>query len=302
MFNHSYASLACNGEARNIAGGEEAFVSKTHHVIPVVFLHGMFGAPENWRASMNALAPIADVHAPLLPVFHTPDRRDPVEFLVRLVRDSMREKGIERAVLVGNSLGGHVAVRLALEEPACVSGLVLSGSSGLFERGLEKNVPRHPSREWLRRKAEQVFFDPTLVTEAMVDEIAAVVSNRRSALQLLRVGQSAKRDNLATVLPRVAAPSLLIWGENDLITPLTTAWQFHELLPNSRLETIPRCGHAPMLEHPERFNELLVEFVCELSHSRKVLPIAQCAEDEQPEAHAGENHQVTGEVRKLAAA
>jgi len=228
----------------------------------------MFGTPENWRAAMSALAPWCDVHAPPLPVFHTPERRDPVEFLVELVRDYLRERNIDHAVFVGNSLGGHVALRFALSHPEMVAGLVLAGSSGLFERGLERNVPRRPTREWLRHKTAQVFHDERHVTEEMLDEIAAVVRDRRSALQLIRVGQSAKRDHLADYLPRVTAPVLVLWGEDDRITPLITAWQFYELLPNSRMETIPQCGHAPMLEQPEQFNRLLEVFVHALGNMR----------------------------------
>ena len=262
----------------------------------------MFGTPENWHSAMDALADVCDVHAPLLPIFHTPARRDPVEYLVEIVREHMKARGITRAILVGNSLGGHVAMRLALLEPQRVAALVLSGSSGLFERGMEKNVPRRPTREWLRQRTAQVFFDARYVTDEMLDDVESVVFDRRSALQLLRVGRSAKCDNLAPLLPKVITPALLIWGENDQITPLATAWEFYELLPNSSLETIPCCGHAPMLEQPARFNELLLQFVEAQAMSRKVLPIPQRAKKKQSEAHAGQNRQVPAEVREAAAA
>jgi 2-hydroxy-6-oxonona-2,4-dienedioate hydrolase len=277
-------------------------VSVTHNPISVVFLHGMFGAPENWRAALDALSPQCDVHAPFLPVFHTPSQREPVEFLVQEARDYLRAAQIRHAVLVGNSLGGHIALKLALLEPERVAGLVLSGSSGLFERGLEKNVPRRPSREWLRQKAAQVFFDERHVTEQVLDEIAAVVYDRRSALQLVRLAQSAKRDNLAACLPRVKVPTLLIWGENDQITPLETASQFYELLPNSKLETVPCCGHAAMLEQPEHFNRVLEGFVWSLAPSRKVLSIPRGTEQEEAGSHARQDHKMPAEVREIAAA
>lgn len=268
----------------------------------VVFLHGMFGAPENWRSAMDALSSHCEVHAPFLPVFHAPTQRDPVEFLVQVARDYLRSARIHQAVLVGNSLGGHIALRLALLEPERVSALVLSGSSGLFERGLEKNVPRRPSRDWLKQKAAQVFYDERHVTEQVIDEIATVVNERRSALQLVRLAQSAKRDNLADSLGQVKAPTLLLWGEDDQITPLSTAWQFYELLPDSELETIPLCGHAAMLEQPELFNRLLAKFVWSLPASRKIPAISRCAEQEEARAHAGQNNQMPAEVREIAAA
>lgn len=262
----------------------------------------MFGMPENWRSAMDALTDECNVHAPWLPIFHTPERRDPVEYLVEVVREYMKARGITHAILVGNSLGGHVAMRLALLEPQRVGALVLSGSSGLFERGMEKNVPRRPTREWLRQRTAQVFYDANHVTEEMLDDVESVIFDRRSALQLLRVGRSAKCDNLAPLLPKVTTPTLLIWGENDQITPLSTAWEFYELLPNSSLETIPCCGHAPMLEQPARFNELLLDFVETLAASRKVLPIPHRTKEKQSQAHAAQNGQVPAEIREAAAA
>jgi pimeloyl-ACP methyl ester carboxylesterase len=270
--------------------------------LSVVFLHGMFGAPENWHTAQDELSAQCEVRAPKLPIFHTPTQCDPVDFIVQTVRGYMCDRRIERVVLVGNSLGGHVAVRLALLEPERIAGLVLSGSSGLFERGWGKNVPRRPSREWLRKKISEVFFDPAHITEKMIDEVAAVVDDRRSALQLVRLAQSAKRDNLAALLPQVTLPTLLVWGENDQITPLTTAWQFYELLSNSELQTIPSCGHAPMLEQPRMFNEYLARFLSRCGNSGNILPIPQCAEQEQSHTHASEDRDVPAEVREVAAA
>jgi pimeloyl-ACP methyl ester carboxylesterase len=237
--------------------------SDTHAKQPtsIVFLHGMFGAPTNWRSAIERLSPQADVHAPALPVFDTPLDANPIEFIGAAARQYIVNARIGRAVLVGNSLGGHIAARLAVLEPHRIAGLVLSGSSGLFERGLERNVPRRPGHEWLRRKISEVFHNPACVTDKMIHEVASVVSDRRFVRQLVRLAQSAKRDSLAAVLPKLAMPVLLVWGENDRITPLATARQFQELLPDSELHTIPQCGHAPMLERPEVFNDLLARFI-----------------------------------------
>lgn len=210
---------------------------------------------------MDSLPVEFDSHAPELPVFRVPLGCDVLEFIVRSTREYLDRAGIEHAVLVGNSLGGHVAARLALSDPERVAGLVLTGSSGLFERGLERHVPRRPDRAWLREKISDVFYDPAHVTESMIDEVAAVVGNRQSVLQLVRVAQSAKRDNLAPLLPRMACPTLLVWGADDRITPLETAHDFQRLLPDSELRIISRCGHAPMLEQPDDFNKALADFI-----------------------------------------
>ena len=221
----------------------------------------MFGAPADWRSACQHLSSRTDVHAPALPVFDAPLDAEPIEFIVAAARQYIVRACGNRIFLVGNSLGGHIAARLAECEASRVAGVVLSGSSGLFERGLERNVPRRPGRDWLRRKISEVFYDPACVTDEMVHEVAAVVHHRQSVRQLVRLAQAAKRDSLASLLPKLTMPVLLVWGENDRVTPLATAWQFHELLPNSELHTIPRCGHAPMLEQPEIFNHLLARFI-----------------------------------------
>lgn len=270
--------------------------------LSVVFLHGMFGAPENWDAAAAAVRGKFQSHTPRLPMFEVPGRIDPIQFLVETAQVKMVLANIRSAVLVGNSLGGHLAVKLALRTPGRVAGLVLCGSSGLFERGMQRTVPRRPDREWLRRKIAEVFFDPRSVTEAMIDEVGRVVHHAGSALKLVRLAQSAKRDNLAAVLPLVRVPVMLIWGADDQITPLETAREFQKLLPASELHVIPRCGHAPMIEAPEEFGELLRRFLCRIQTRSGELPsVAQRAEQEEQRAHSGKDENVHFKVREAAA-
>ena len=108
---------------------------------PVVLLHGLMGQMHHWDAALEAVGDGYRAIAPTLPVFHPDLREATVGALGRYVLRFLDALDIQRAVLGGNSLGGHVALRLALEHPDRVSGLVLTGSSGLFERGSRAACP-----------------------------------------------------------------------------------------------------------------------------------------------------------------
>ena len=234
--------------------------SNTGEKLPIVFLHGIFGKPGNWDECAHYLAPRWRVLVPRLPLFDLPAAQVTVEGIGATVRDWLETEGIGRVIIGGNSLGGHIALHLAFREPASVAALVLTGSSGLFERGFER-VPRRPSREWLTARIHEVFYNGRHVTETMVDEVTAVIKNRASALQLLRIAKSTKQHSFREELHRIRCPVLLVWGANDQITPPAVAREFQNLLPQAELQFIDRCGHVPMIEHPQRFCILLEQFL-----------------------------------------
>lgn len=227
----------------------------------VVLLHGMFGNAVGWRACLEHLAHRWKVIAPDLPVFDLPADQSCVEGIGEYVKEILDRHHVHRVVLGGNSLGGHIALHLALRFPERISALVLAGSSGLFERGFERNVPRRPSREWLRTKIREVFYDEGHVTESLVDEVSETLSCPRRAIKILRVAKSAKRDNLRNVLHQIRCPVLLAWGADDNITPPAVAHEFRECLPSAELHFISHCGHAPMMERPHEFNTLVERFL-----------------------------------------
>jgi 2-hydroxy-6-oxonona-2,4-dienedioate hydrolase len=228
---------------------------------PVVLLHGLMGQMHHWEPVLEALEEDYRPIALTLPIFHPGLREASLDGLVRHVLRFLDALDIPRAVIGGNSLGGHVALRLALDQPERVSGLVLTGSSGLFERGFTNGVPHRPDREWVRRKMEEVFFDPTFVTEGWVDDVHRVITTPASALRVLRFARSARRDNLEDRLGDIRVPTLLVWGLDDLITPPEVGVRFRALIQDAQLWHLSRCGHAPMLEQPARFAEALDDWL-----------------------------------------
>jgi 2-hydroxy-6-oxonona-2,4-dienedioate hydrolase len=114
-------------------------------------------------------------------------------------------------------------------------------------------VPHRPNAAFVREKMEEVFHDPTLVTEEWVESVRRLVTTPASALRVLRFARAARRDNVEARLAELRTPTLLVWGREDRITPPEVAERFRRLIPEAELLYISACGHAPMLEWPDRF-------------------------------------------------
>jgi pimeloyl-ACP methyl ester carboxylesterase len=185
------------------------------------------------------------------------------------VRGFLDAIDVPRAVVGGNSLGGHLALELALRDPQRVSGLILTGSSGLFERSFSRGVPHVPTTEFVRQKMEEIFYDTSLVTPAWVEAVRRTLTTRVLARRIIHVARSAKRSNLESRLGEIGAPTLVVWGKDDRITPPEVAERFATLIPNAELVFIANCGHAPMLEQPGVFNAVVEDWLQDTRTSRR---------------------------------
>ena len=142
-----------------------------------------------------------------------------------------------------------------------VKALVLAGSSGLYEKSLGDTYPKRGDYEYIKKKAEDVFYTPEIATKEIVDEVFATVNDRIKLIKTLTIAKSAIRHNMAKDLPKMTTPTCIIWGRNDKVTPPNVAEEFDKLLPNSELLWIDKCGHAAMMEHPEEFNKILFDWL-----------------------------------------
>ena len=243
---------------------------------PVLLLHGLMGRMEDWDDVLDVLALSCRPVAPLLPIFHPGLPETSLAALADHVVGLLDALDIPHAVIGGNSLGGHVALTLALARPERVSGLILAGSSGLFERGFTRGVPHRPNGEYVREKMEEIFYDPTLVTPDWVETVRRTVTDPATALRVVQFARAAKRENLEGRLHEIQAPTLVVWGRDDRITPPEVAERFHALIPDSRLAFLPRCGHAPMIEQPAAFS-LSVQAWLEATRPRRARAMAGAA-------------------------
>src|SRR5699024_10540247 len=107
-----------------------------------------------------------------------------------------------------------------------------------------ESYPKRGSYEYIKQKAEDVFYDPKVATKEIVDEVFETVNDRNKLIRTLAIAKSAIRHNMAKDLPKMDTPTCIIWGRNDIVTPPNVAEEFNELLPDSELFWIDKCGHA----------------------------------------------------------
>lgn len=230
---------------------------------PLILLHGLFGALSNFREVLDHFSQRYRVIIPMLPLFDLPLLNTSAKSIAGYVAEFIDFKGLKDVMLLGNSLGGHVGLIYTREHQENVKALILTASSGLYENAFGSSFPRREDKEFIREKVAVTFFDPKHATDELVDECYAVVNDRNRVLRILAIAKSAIRHNMAKDLPNMALPTCLIWGKNDIITPPDVAEEFKNLLPDSSLYWIDECGHAPMMEHPEAFNEILDKWLKE---------------------------------------
>ena len=230
----------------------------------LMLLHGLFGALSNFFDIIEHFKATHKVVIPILPLYDLPLEESTVGGFVDYVERFVAWKKYDKVIVMGNSLGGHIALIYALRNPEKIKGVVLTGSSGLFESAMGDSYPKRGDYEYIKKKAELTFHNPAFATKELVDELFDIVNDRNKVLRVLTTAKSAIRQNLAEEVSKISAPTLLVWGNNDTITPPFVGEEFHKLIPNSKLLFIDECGHAPMMEQPEEFNRYLNDFLQEI--------------------------------------
>ncbi len=231
---------------------------------PLLLLHGLFGALSNFQDLIEHFRKTNLVIVPLLPLLELDLLHTSVGGLQKFVTKFIEHRNYNDIHLLGNSLGGHVALSYILKHPERVKSLILTGSSGLFENGMGDTYPKRGDKEYIRKKTALTFYDPAMATDELVDEVFEITNNRLKVVKIIALAKSAIRNNLGDELKEIQQPTCLIWGNDDSITPPFVGEEFRKLIPNSELHLIDKCGHAPMMETPEQFNEILDAFLAKL--------------------------------------
>lgn len=250
----------------------------------VVLIHGLTATHRYWKDNIGALADRRRVIAFDLPGFgqsHKPDADYSIDFFVRALWTLLDGVGIERASLVGNSMGGHIAMAAAVDAPDRVDKLVLVSPAGV-----------HPFPDWILRGAGAAFAMAALahrlaplprVPRAFVHALFSAVFPTRPDLarryvsaysqaiaspdyrlhvrSALRALHGVTRRPMAPHLHRLRAPTLIMWGARDYLLPVAAARPLQRLIPHARLVIYGRSGHCPMVDQPERWNRDVVAFL-----------------------------------------
>lgn len=230
----------------------------------ILLLHGLFGALSNFQSIIDHFGSKYNVIVPMLPIFELPIRKVSVSGLVDHVERFLEKKKFEKVHVLGNSLGGHITLLFTLANPSLIKSMILTGSSGLFENSLGSSFPKRGNYEFIKEKTEATFYNKDVASKDLVDEVFSIVNDRGKAIRVIATAKSAVRHNIGDRLHQISAPTLLIWGDHDTITPPFVGEKFNELIENSVLEIVEKCGHAPMMEKPEEFNRILEDFLNQL--------------------------------------
>ena len=225
----------------------------------LLLLHGLFGALSNWEGVVNRFSKRFRVVIPMLPIYEMPIKEAGLEGLRKFVAF----KKLNNLTIMGNSLGGHVALLYTLTNGDKVKKLILTGSSGLFEDSMGGSYPKRGNYDYIQERVAYTFYDPNVATRELVDEVFETTKSIPKCMRIVAIAKSAQRHNMAEEIPNITVPTLLVWGLNDTITPPVVAHEFNRLIPNSELKFIDKCCHAPMMEHPEEFNQLVEAWLVE---------------------------------------
>ena len=229
----------------------------------ILLLHGLFGALSNFRYLLDDFSTNYNVVVPMLPIYDLDVKKTGLGGLLSFTESFVQDLEYDSINILGNSLGGHIAQLYVLRHPDKINTMTLTGSSGLFESGMGDGYPRRGDKDYIARKVAETFYDPTVASEDLIEEVFETVNNREKALKIVITAKSALKHNISEELEKIVCPTLLVWGIQDSITPPFVGEKFHELIKNSTLKMIDRCGHAPMMEVPNEFNVILEEFLNE---------------------------------------
>jgi pimeloyl-ACP methyl ester carboxylesterase len=236
----------------------------------VILLHGLGAQAESWQFNIPVLAANYHVIAPDQVGFGKSDKPflkyragTYVDFLDKF----MSELKIEKAHLVGNSMGGWVAALMAIKYPQRVEKIVLADAAGLsppeidFDRIYQLN---NSTRDEIRANLKLIFATPALQNnEALVDQFMTqrVVTNDGYTINSLIESIKRREDFLDKRLGEIKKPTLIIWGKQDGLIPVTDAEKFNKGIANSELVILDGCGHVPQAEKALDFNKKVLEFL-----------------------------------------
>ena len=248
--------LVESGKFKYIDSGE------SFHSTPIIFLHGLLGNPEGWYDAASSIVDYGyRAIVPCIPIDSMPREDANVQGITNYVHSLTHHLNLDQIVLVGNSLGGQIAVRYTSDHPMSVVALLLSGSSGIYETEIGTSTFRRRDRKYIRHQAEKSFYNPAMVNDGLIDRIFKITANRFHALRIVWTARSSMNDLIVDELQDLHLPTYLIWGTEDQITPPYVGHEFQKLLPDAQLHFIEECGHAPMMEYPKVFNELMINFL-----------------------------------------
>jgi pimeloyl-ACP methyl ester carboxylesterase len=236
----------------------------------IILLHGLGGNAENWQFNVQALAANYHVFAPDQIGFGKSEKallKYRVATYVDFLDKFMAELKIEKASLVGNSMGGWISGLMAIKYPTRVEKIVLADAAGIIPANVNIDSIyqlNNSTRDEVRANMKRLFATPALQNnEALVDQFLTqrVAANDGYTINSLIESIRRKEDYLNDRLGEIKKPTLIIWGRQDGIVPVADADVFNKGIAGSQLIIFENCGHAPMIEKALDFNREVLKFL-----------------------------------------
>ena len=229
----------------------------------LVLIHGLAGLFTSWEYNVEYLSKFFTIHEIILPDYADCDNGYGIDDYVIYVLDYLNKEKLKGIFISGNSLGGQIAAIIAAKFPNLVSKLILISSSGLFDESEqhEKLIVRSPSFENIKKVTENIFYNKQICDNSLINKVWKYYSDRKRLLGLIRTARRTKVYNISNLITRIQVPTLIVWGLNDNIIPVNIAYKFYHLIKKSNLVIFSKCGHAPQIEYPKRFNSLAKQFL-----------------------------------------
>ena len=227
----------------------------------ILLVHGLFGALSNWKTVITELSKNYRVIVPRLPITEVDPSKASISGLSEFVRNFISSKKLKNISIIGNSLGGHLALDYVIHSQRNVNNLILTGSSGLFENSFGGSFPKRGDYNYINERVNYTFYNPKILSKKYIKEVYDTLNDNDKCLNIIKLARSAQRNNMSELLYKITSPTLLVWGLNDTIPPPSVAHEFNRLIKNSKIKFIDSCCHAPMMEHPKLFNRYIIDFL-----------------------------------------
>ena len=235
-----------------------------------MLLHGLLGLFTTWEHNVEEMSKHFRVFELELPDYKDSPRGYDLDDYTSAVVAMFQAHGIRRPTIVGNSTGGLIAARLAATRPDLAARLVLIASSGLFDetKDFSKLIVRNASAANVDKIIRHIFFDQAFVPQSTIDAVADyfLCDRRVRVKSFMKTARRLRATDLSMELKDIRVPTLLIWGADDKVIPVSIAHKFHSLIPGSRLVVLDHCGHAPQIEHAATVNQLIIGFHANSEH------------------------------------
>ena len=231
----------------------------------LLLIHGIGGDADEWAFCFEAFSKSHRVIAIDLLGFGRSDKPQidyHIAVFVEVIQEFLRVLEIERIAVLGESLGGWIAASFALNFPERVDKLILVDAAGVWGDIAELPIDlRVSTRAHLHDVFKLVFFDKRLATDELVDMAYKLHLLRGDGRTIDSVLRNTAAERLDDVISRLNIPTLIVWGEQDEMIPLSVGQNLHKLIRGSKLEVIPQCGHVPALEQPAEFVQHVLGFL-----------------------------------------